>query len=231
MHSKLRRYIRPAAIAALVGSTVLAFPAFAQTAPATGPADAQSAAAPPPPVSATVTTGAYVFGDIGANWLRDAHSRGVNTTYSYDTGWVGLVGGGWGFGNGIRVEGELGHRGSDVSNTSGSTSANSLMGNVYYDFATGTPITPYVGVGTGVAHVRFHNVGAPGTSIDDGDTVWAYQGIAGLTYQLSNHWKADANYRYFGTERPDLTAANGTPVTTHYRDHALLLGIRYEFGP
>lgn len=230
MHSKLRRCL-PIAAAALLGSTVLASPVFAQTAPASGPANTQTAAARSAPTSASVTTGAYVFGDIGPNWLRDAHSHGVNTTYSYDTGWVGVIGGGWGFGNGFRVEGELGHRGSDVSNTSGSTSANSLMGNVYYDFSTGTRFTPYVGVGTGVAHIRFHNVGAPGTSINDDDTVWAYQGIAGLTYQLSDHWKADANYRYFGTERPELTADNGTPVTSHYRDHAFLLGVRYEFGP
>lgn len=220
MHITLRRWIRPAAVAALLGGTALAPAAFAQPAPTT-----------PSAVAATATRGAYVFGDIGANWLRDAHTRGVNTTYSYDTGWVGLVGGGWGFGNGFRVEGELGHRGSSVSNTTGDVDANSVMGNVLYDIATGTRITPYVGVGTGFADVHFHNVGAPGTSISDSDVVWAYQGIAGLTYQLDRHWKLDANYRYFGTERPEFTAANGASATSHYRDHALLVGVRYEFGP
>jgi OmpA-OmpF porin, OOP family len=215
MQTLRRSFQLGAAAVALLGAALAAPGAFAQ-APA-----------------ATMTKGAYVFGDIGANWLRDAHTNGVNTTYSYDTGWAGVAGGGWGFGNGIRLEGELGHRGSDVSNTGGDATATTFMANALYDFDTGTPFTPYVGVGTGLAHVRFHNVGVPGTSnsINDDDNVWAYQGIVGGTYQLRDHWKIDANYRYLGTERPDFTAANDTSAESHYRDHALLVGVRYEFGP
>lgn len=217
MHTRWQSLRLSAAALALAAGPLFASHAFAQTA-------AQ-------PAAATPTQGAYVFGDIGPNWLRDAHTRGVNTTYSYDTGPALVLGGGWGFGNGFRLEGELGHRSNDVSNTVGSARATSLMANVLYDFNTGTRFTPYVGVGTGVADIRFHDVGAPGTSINDSDTEWAYQGILGLTYQLSDHWKADANYRYFGTERPDFTAANGTSAESHYRDNAVLVGVRYEFGP
>lgn len=219
MQSVRRRLHVSAALAALLGPAGLAPAALAQTPPAPQPA----------PVT-TVTRGAYVFGDIGANWLRDAHSRGTTTTYSYDTGWAGVVGGGWGFGNGIRVEGELGHRDSNASNSTGGTDATSFMVNALYDFNTRTPFTPYVGVGTGFADIHFDNVRTPTSRIDDSDVRWAYQAIAGTTYQLNNHWKLDANYRYFGTERPELTADDGTTVRSHYRDHALLLGVRYEFG-
>ncbi len=211
----LRQSLRlGAGAAALIGTVLLAPGVFAQSTPA------------------KMTKGAYVFGDIGANWLRDAPSSGVNTTYNYDAGWAGVAGAGWGFGNGFRVEGEVGHRDSDVSNADGDTSATSLMANALYDFDTGTPFTPYAGVGTGAARVKFHRVGVPGSSnsIDDADTVWAYQGILGGTYQLEGNWKIDANYRYLGTEKPDLTAANGAAVSTHYRDHAVLVGLRYEFG-
>lgn len=217
MHTRWQSLRLGTAALALLAGTSLAPCAFAQTATQ--------------PAAATLTTGAYVFGDVGPNWLRDAHTSGVNTTYSYDTGPAVVLGAGWGFGNGIRVEGELGHRGNDVDNTVGHTSATSVMANALYDFDTGTRFTPYVGVGTGFAHIRFHDVGAPGTSIDGGDTEWAYQGILGLTYQLSDRWKADANYRYFGTERPDFTAANGTSAESHYRDNAILVGVRYELGP
>lgn len=229
----LRRPVRvAAALAALLGSSFLVPAAFAQTDPATqAPSEPQLGQATQAPPTTTLTRGAYVFGDIGANWLRDAHARGVNTTFSYDTGWAGVVGGGWGFGNGIRVEGELGRRHSEASNSTGGTSATSVMINALYDFETRTPFTPYVGVGTGFADINFDNVRAAGTRIDDNDVRWAYQAIAGTTYQLSNHWKLDANYRYFGTDRPELTADNGTTVRTHYRDHALLIGARYEFGP
>ncbi len=208
MRSSSRSLRIGTAAAALLGVATFAPAAFAQT-------GTQSSA----PTVATRTNGAYVFGDIGLSWLRDAPTGGV--TYDYDTGYAIAFGGGWGFGNGFRVEGEYAHRGNDVGNANGDTSADSLMANVYYDVSTGTRFTPYVGVGTGFARVDFSDVG---NRINDSDLVWAYQAIGGLTYQIADQWKLDANYRYFGTETPNVGGVN-----SHYRDHAVLIGARYEF--
>ena len=171
------------------------------------------------PAVATTTNGLYAFGDVGMSWLRDADTGG--TTYQSDTGLAIAFGAGWGFGNGFRAEAEFSHRGNDVSNAHGDISADSMMANVYYDIGTGTRFTPYVGVGTGFSRVDFNDVG---NRINDSDLVWAYQAIGGLTYQIADQWKLDANYRYFGTETPDVGG-----VQSHYRDHALLIGARYEF--
>ena len=49
-----------------------------------------------------------------------------------------------------------------------------------------------------------------GTRVDDSDFGFAYQGILGISYELSEQWSATADYRYFSA--PDLSfgAGNGT---------------------
>jgi OmpA-OmpF porin, OOP family len=194
----------------------------------------------PADLAAQQTNGFYVGGGLGANWLRDADvgGNGVGTAKAeFDTGWAGIGTFGYGLGNGIRFEGELGYRKNDVDkvagvNGSGDVSQWSLMANALYDFNTGTDFTPYVGVGLGGVRIKVDNgrTFTGGRSIDDSDTVFAYQGILGVAYSVAPQWKIDLGYRYFASADPEFKTNDNIKVDGENRNHTVLLSLRYEFG-
>ena len=185
------------------------------------------------PSSAQMTNGLYFSGGAGANWLSDATTtrNGVDNTTKYKAGPAVAFALGYGLGNGIRLEGELGYRNSDVNNGNGSLGAWTFMGNGLYDFDLDLPIVPYLGVGLGAARLNADAVQTGATSsINDSDTRFAYQGIAGAAYAINERLKLDLSYRYLGTTKPTFTDNTGASVKTEYNDHAVLLSFRYEFG-
>lgn len=194
------------------------------------------------PAAAQQTTGPYISLGAGPQWLADAHTTGtaadgtaIDTTTAYKAGWAGIAAVGYGFGNGVRAEGEFGYRRSGVNNassggTTGHTSAYSLMLNGLYEANIGIPIMPYVGAGVGGAKVRFDSVTIPGDLLGDHATTFAYQGIAGLAYAIDERLKVDFGYRYFATTKPHLTTASETGVRSEYQDHTLLLSLRLELN-
>lgn len=194
----------------------------------------------PAELSAQQTNGWYLGGGLGANWLRDADvgGNGVGTAKTeFDTGWAGVGAFGYGLGNGIRLEAELGYRKNDVdkvagANGGGDVSQWSLMGNALYDFNTGTAFTPYVGVGLGGVRVNVNDgrTFTGGRTIDDSDTVLAYQGIAGIAYSIAPQWKLDLGYRYFASADPEFKTNDNIKVDGENRNHTVLLSLRYEFG-
>jgi OOP family OmpA-OmpF porin len=187
------------------------------------------------PSSAQMTNGLYIAGGAGANWLRDStitQPGSADRKYSFETGDVEVLALGWGLGNGFRFEGEVGRRHSEVDTTSGSVNSYSLMANGLYDFNVGLPIIPYLGLGVGAAQVYYNTVPLTGTSrnVNDNDVVLAYQGLAGVAYALTDTLKLDLSYRYMDTQHPKFRDNTGVDTETRYRDHALLLSVRYEFG-
>lgn len=143
-------------------------------------------------------------------WNNTEDDGGFNP----DDGWMaGFAMGGktkW-----ARAELEGMYRTNDL-NGAGSDSIDSvsIMGNAYWDFETGTRFTPYIGGGLGAAYV---NVDAPG-----GDNSWefAYQGMAGVNFDVNPNWTVGAEYRYFAT-----TEVNNTD----YNNHGVLGTVRYTF--
>jgi OmpA-OmpF porin, OOP family len=187
------------------------------------------------------TSGPYLGIAGGANFARDADvsGTGINTDLEFDTGWAGLGTVGYGFGNGLRLELELGYRTNDVDSISGQATANgdanvwSGMLNLLYDIPTGTSFTPYIGAGLGYARVKFDGAGplnGAAVSVDDSDSVFAYQGILGVAYGLTQNLKLALDYRYFGTQDPEFNASNGVTVDGEYSAHTVLVGLRWEFG-
>ncbi|MBP0492914.1 OmpA family protein [Pararoseomonas indoligenes] len=219
---------------ALLAATIIAAPASAM---------AQNGA---PPV-----TGLYIAGGGGANWLMDRtlEGRGGNRGYfnslpttSYgesrqNTGWVGALSLGWGFGNGVRAEVEGNYRENNVDKFGGfggpgRTSAFNridgdirqygVMGNVFYDFAfPGLPVQPYIGAGAGYIWTEYDGVratraqaGGSTIRIDDTDGRFAYQGIAGLAFPISAvpGLTTTLEYRYMGTLSPRLEGRITNPA-------------------
>ncbi len=182
--------------------------------------------------------GVYLGLGAGVSFPQDSDvtGTGVNVTADLDTGYsiIGAVGNS--YRNGLRGEFELGYRGIDVGSVSGASASGdvdvfSFMINGYYDFKNKTKWTPYLGIGLGGANISADGVTPVSTSsLDDSDLVFAYQGMAGLSYQVSNQLSLFTDYRYFATADPDFTLSNGTAVDSEFSDHRVMFGLRWHFG-
>ena len=193
------------------------------------------------------TNGWYVGAQTGFNYVPKMSDgiNGVDVESKFDPG-VGILGQvGYGFGQ-IRLEGELGYRYNKTDTVemlnqrvsgSGSARATTMMLNALYDFNTGTPWTPYIGAGVGGAYVNMNSVRARDNTfatVDDSDLVFAYQGIAGVSYDFTNNLAIKADYRYLGTQsgKFDVTdnAGNSGTLEDNYTSHSLMVGFTYKFN-
>lgn len=196
----------------------------------------------PQGAAAQSSSGLYAEARAGAVFVKDAdyNPNGPNGELSYDPGIAVDVALGYAFEVGLRLELQLGYRKSDldelkidgggVKDTGGDLRTLNIMANLYYDFdlarLSGDPrgasrLVPYLGAGIGVAG---HSTDISWGSTSSGDTVLAYQGIAGFAYSLAPDWRLTLTYIYLRTEDPDFAH-----FETEYRSHNAMLGIRYSF--
>lgn len=143
----------------------------------------------------------YASGNLAFGILTDTDDSGLEI--SFDPGW-GLNGAiGYDMGQ-IRVEGEIGYRDYGIDEVrifgtpfpvDGSVSALTFMVNGYFDFEmSGSPLTPYVGLGLGIADF---DIEISGVSADAGSEL-AYQFMAGVGYDVAPNTVLTAGYRFFG---------------------------------
>ncbi len=171
--------------------------------------------------------GFYVGVGAGLNYMPDMDVDGAGISDSIDlgAGVAATVTAGYKFG-GPRVELEAGYRHNEadscpVAGCDGRYQTWTLMANALYDFQTGTGLTPYVGVGIGGARTSVKDL--------DHDYVFAYQGIAGVSYRVTPEIDIYADYRYFGT--PDLELESGAgKVDVENSSHTGLVGMRWVFA-
>ena len=78
-----------------------------------------------------------------------------------------------------------------------------VMANLLYDFNAGGTIVPYIGAGAGVA---FEKVSA--LNLQDNSTVFAYQGILGVGYNIDPMFRVNLEGRYFGTTSPTFQGSS-----------------------
>jgi OmpA-OmpF porin, OOP family len=191
--------------------------------------------------------GMYVSVNGGLSFLSDSDTFAPTFTppenlhLGFDSGFN--VGGavGYNFGN-IRAEGEIAYHTNDIDElsttlvpffpaTDGSASALSFMVNGYYDFHIGNSAwVPYLGVGAGAANVDvdLSFLGAT-PQIDDNATVFAYQLMAGLGFNISSNMTLTAGYRYFAASDPEIIDVDGNVLDVEYSSHEVNLGVRYNF--
>ena len=151
--------------------------------------------------------GWYVGLGAGANFLQniDVTSKAVTNRLESDPGFLldGSVG--YGFESQLRPEFEIAYRrnsvgkatGTGAGAASGSFNSTAFMGNLMYDFQTQTGLTPYIGAGVGGAFVGANDAGQVlgGNLLNNQPFEFAYQGIAGLSYELSERLDVTADYR------------------------------------
>lgn len=118
-----------------------------------------------------------------------------------------------------------------VADGRGDLSSTSLFANVYYDFNRAGTVQPYAGAGIGFSDVDVkYNPSGVGV-IDDGETKFAYQVKAGLTWLVTDTWEVYGEYAYRATE--DIEVNNDLfPGTLDIENQQNLfsIGARYRFG-
>src|SRR5262249_11847059 len=168
--------------ALLAAAALLAVPAAQAQAPAGSP-------------------GVYIGAEGGLNWLLNftgyppmPGAPTINVTPG--TGWMagGVIG--YDF-VGPRVELEGIYRWNPTNTFAPGTAINpqqgqlGIMANLYYDFMPGAMFTPYVGAGAGLGLVD--------SNASLGSTVFAYQGIIGVGWNIDSNFRLNLDGRYYGT--------------------------------
>jgi outer membrane protein OmpA-like peptidoglycan-associated protein len=203
-------------------------------------------------------TGWYAGAGAGINWADDTEetldfSTGVGGTLpvaiEWDTGWVVEADIGYRWAESWRLELEVSYRENDTDTfvsagvpftVAGDLEQLSVMANLLYDFDVTDTINFSLGAGIGAAQVEVEVTATGPTTLfideSDQDWTWAYQGIAGISFETSDQTEIFIDYRYFVANDVDLqpTAAAFLPVVgrvsdTTFENHAVKFGFRYFF--
>ena len=171
--------------------------------------------------------GVYIGAEGGLNWLLNfTANTGLaaipTVSVTPQTGWAagGVIG--YDF-VGPRVELEGVYRNNQINVGVPGTAINNqvgqlgIMANLLYDFMPGSVITPYIGAGAGVGFVD--------SNASLGSTVFAYQGIIGLGWNVDTNFRVNIDGRYYGTSNPSV---NGQTWTNN--NFSVMLGLQLKFG-
>jgi OmpA-OmpF porin, OOP family len=115
----------------------------------------------------------------------------------------------------------------------GRSSALSFMINGMLDFGDDDGVSGFVGGGVGVARVDYNNVRAfsnQAAAIDDSDTRFAWQVVAGLRQAISDNVDITVRYRFFNADNIRTVDFRGLESESRFRSHSLLGGITFNFG-
>jgi outer membrane protein OmpA-like peptidoglycan-associated protein len=113
----------------------------------------------------------------------------------------------------------------------GRSSALSFMVNGLLDFGPDDGLQGFVGGGAGVARVQQRLALTRSYQLlDDSDTVFAWQALAGIRAPLSDHLDVSLKYRFFNADNVKLVDARNSAYDGRFRSHSLLGGLTYNFG-
>lgn len=165
---------------------------------------------------AFVFGGAVLNSDLDTDGIIGGNPQTVDT--DFDDGFQFGIGVGKTFSSlstdrvGVRGEIELSYSDTDADqinfsgngaapeiNVAGGIEATTLFANIYADFETGGAVTPFVGAGVGVGRFSQDLFYGPGVQVNESDTAFGVQLIAGAAYDVSDSLTltADARYRTF----------------------------------
>ena len=190
-----------------------------------------------------VEGGAMIVEDVkfDINSIKGAST--ADHRYGYDVD--GVIGYDLGM---FRIETEVGYKSADVNGyrstvttpggfpagsyggARGRSSALSFMVNGLLDFGDSDEVQGFVGGGVGVARVKEGVSLGASRFLNDSDTVFAYQGIAGIRAPISKNVDVSLKYRFFTADNVKLVDIAGSSYASKFRTHSLLGGLTYNFG-
>lgn len=108
-------------------------------------------------------------------------------------------------------------------------SVQALMSNVYFDLINDSRLTPYIGLGVGGARVRLGDLFQ--------DSAFAYQGRAGVDFEVTDKLSAGVEWSYFrtlelrdGPEDLDPLTNPGTRIEgDHFASSSVMANVRLVF--
>lgn len=124
-------------------------------------------------------------------------------------------------------------RSSFIDTGGGDINVLSGMINATLDFGDEDGLSGFIGGGVGIARVEFNNLRAfanQGAFIDDSDTRFAWQVVAGIRQAISPNVDLTLRYRFFNVDNLELGGFGGRTVDADLRTHSLLGGITFNFG-
>lgn len=118
-----------------------------------------------------------------------------------------------------------------VADGQGEVSQSALFLNAYYDFNTGGTLQPYLGLGLGLSDVNVEYNPSAITVIDDSETLFAYQGKAGVTIAFDSPFEVFGEVAYRATSDVDTENSlfPGT-LDVENKQTTFSAGVRYKFG-
>lgn len=147
-----------------------------------------------------------------------------------------MAGAAFGFAShdGWRLEGELSWLRSNIDTIGGVAAGGdaeiwAAMANLYYGIDTGSAVTPYLGGGVGAARVSLTDVVAAGGTVDDADTVLAWQVAVGVDFPLSDTMALSLEYRYFVADGMRFDVVGGGRAAMDFRGSSAVAGLRFGF--
>jgi len=198
-----------------------------------------------------VEGGAMIVEDIDFDIGTVGSAASVDHNYGYDVD--GVIGYDLGL---FRLEAEVGYKAATIDSyqssrttpirsavgaanappgrfdfAGGRTTALSFMVNGLIDFGDDDGLQGFVGGGVGVARVKTRaQLNTRQNFLDDSDTVFAYQGLAGVRAPITNRIDATLKYRFFTADDIRLVDVSGRQFQGQFRTHSLLGGLTYNFG-
>ena len=193
--------------------------------------------------SAYSAQGVYVSADFGVALANDIDVdlpyAAEDISLEFDTGWGGLGAIGYRMDN-YRVEAEIGYQANDYDQAeflgrsrslSGDVTTTTFLANVYYDFVTSSPWTPFLTAGLGWAQVEVNDMKFPQDlrSWSEDDSVFAWQVGAGVSYAVDSNFDIELKYRFMMTDDLELADYRDRYEVDGPSSHNIYLGMRYMF--
>lgn len=169
--------------------------------------------------------GFYVSVNYGATFPAQLDFDGAKIDTDF-----GFLGGRLGVGYaifGFRPELSGGYRLANIkgNETNHNVTSIDVIGSVYYDVATGTPLTPYVGVGGGMSMITIRQ-GQTTNPAPPSAWAFAFQGAAGVGYSITDSLIATLGYRLTGTTQ---TTFKDGEILKLALGHTGEIGLRFRF--
>jgi OOP family OmpA-OmpF porin len=200
-----------------------------------------------------VEGGAMIVEDIHFDIGATPDAAKVDHNYGYDVG--GTVGYDFGM---FRIETEVAYKSANVDAftssqripafnaagaltsagpgtygyAGGKTTALSFMLNGMLDFGDDDGLQGFVGGGVGVARVKAdkYALNRYGSFLNDSDTVFAWQAIAGIRAPITDTIDATLKYRFFNADKIKLVDVTGRTLDGRFRSHSIMGGFTMNFG-
>lgn len=189
----------------------------------------------------------YARVDVGGTWTPETElkeffgSSGGGRKVKFDPGARFGISGGYQFCDWFSAEAQTGAMVSSLDTITGASRVDATFANVpfllnaRFQLPTHSRFTPYIGGGAGMSITTLDAdpISLNGRTLkgDDASAVFAYQGFAGIRYELTEKMGLALEYHYFGTTDPswDARHASGHLKFGGIETHALTVAFDYKF--